>query len=218
MITDSISSNSFTVVYILEDICSSPQQTYLFLNLDDEFLICDLGSASFEDELFLRDIDGDSVQEIILQQCLGQSGGAGSYLSRVFRVEKEKIKEIFTTSANNQSFAFDTGFTSCFLENRKLLITNNITNYQIILDISRRYRDDFFDGSGKCARDIHIWCDSFFEFIPTDIDNDNIYEIVCKQYVSLDGHADGIGYAISVLKFNAEAEQFEIIETSFLAE
>jgi len=218
MIADSLSSNVFTVAYVLEDASSSSQQTYLFLKLANKFLLYELASKSFEDDLFLCDIDGDSIQEIILQQCLGLSGGAGSYLSRVFRVEEETITEIFTTSANNNYFDFDTGFDSAFLEDKKLLITNETVNYQIVLDISSRYRDEFFDSSGKCARDIHIWCDSFYEFIPKDIDNDNIYEIVCKQYVSLDGHADGIGYAISVLKYNAEAEQFEIIEASFSTE
>jgi len=92
MIADSLSSNVFTVAYVLEDASSSSQQTYLFLKLANKFLLYELASKSFEDDLFLCDIDGDSIQEIILQQCLGLSGGAGSYLSRVFRVEEETIR------------------------------------------------------------------------------------------------------------------------------
>ncbi len=213
MFADSPSSKVFTTVYILEDTYSPPHKTYLLLNSGNKFLFCDLEATSLENNLFLCDVDGNGIQEIIIQQCLDHSGGAGNYLSRIFRIEAEKIVEIFTASNN-----FDTGFTSDFLENKKLLITNNTVNFQIVLDISDRYNEDFFDNSGKCARDIHIWCDSFYEFIPKDIDNDSIYEIVCKQYVSLDGHADGIGYTRSVLKFNAETEQFVIIEAEFSAE
>lgn len=40
-------------------------------------------------------------------------------------------------------------------------------------------------------------------------------EIVCSQYVSLYGHADGIGYAKSVLKFDTSQQKFIVINAKF---
>ena len=215
---DTLTSGVFTSVYILEDVQLPSHTSYLLVNLGNDFLLHNLETKSLKDTLYLGDVDGDGIQEIVLNQCLGYSGGVGNYLSRVFCVDKEKVTEIFASIDNRGNLNYDTGFTSVFLGNKQLCITNSIVDYQIVLDVSERYNDDFFDNSGKCTRDIHIWCDSFSEFIPEDVNNDGICEIICKQYVSLDGHADGIGYVKSILKYNEGTGQFVIIKAQFFTE
>lgn len=56
----------------------------------------------------------------------------------------------------------------------------------------------------------------FFEFIPTDVDSDGIFEIVGTQYVSLGGHSSGIGNGKVVLRYNVEQEDFFVIDSEFL--
>ena len=48
-----------------------------------------------------------------------------------------------------------------------------------------------------------------------DVDKDGIFEISCKQYVSLSDHADYVGDAESVLKYNSIAKQFEVVQSAF---
>lgn len=38
---------------------------------------------------------------------------------------------------------------------------------------------------------------------------------MCRQYVCLVDHADGLGDAITILKYNNDTLQFEIIDTKF---
>lgn len=57
--------------------------------------------------------------------------------------------------------------------------------------------------------------DSFYEFVPQDVDGDGVYEIKGQQYTSLVGDADGIGIANTVLKYNQEKATFEVVDASF---
>lgn len=167
-------------------------------------------------QLHLCDVDGDGLDEIVVHQQIDAFGGAGQYLSRILKVDGEEICEIFNSGTSSSDGMFDTGFESEFLNGYKLKITNRHVNYSITIAISDRYADDFFDENGKGKRDISILCDSFMEFTPKDIDGDGVFEIECLQYVSLDGHADGIGYAKSALKLNTETQKFEVIQAEFV--
>jgi len=199
--------------------------SYLAVATDSKILFKDLAdgydSGSYEDILYVLDVDGDGIDEIVVQQNVGMSGGAGQYLSRIFKVVNDEIREIFNSTMLDPSgdgwSVFDTGFTSEFLNGYKLKISNTITGYSTIIDISKKYIDDFFDENGKGKRNISISCDSFMEFKPEDVDGDGVFEIACLQYVSLDGHSDGVGYVKSILKSNPQTQKFEVIQTAFIA-
>ena len=74
----------------------------------------------------------------------------------------------------------------------------------------------FYDEYGNIINSESILCDSFNEFFPKDIDEDGIFEISCVQYVSLNGHSDYIGDAETVIKFNSESKQFEVVKALFI--
>lgn len=199
---------------------------YLAVALSDKVLIKDLSDSnedngSYYDILSLADVDGDGADEIIVQQTVGMSGGAGSYLSRIFKINGDKIQEMFTSVLQDSSDAdwsiWNTGFTSEFLSGGKLRISNSFTDYHIIADISKKYAADFFDREGKGQSGLVISCDSFNEFTPKDVDGDGIYEIVCLQYVSLTDHSDYIGDAKTVLKYNTKLQTFEVVESEFIS-
>lgn len=215
-------------IYILCDYTISNDMyhiPYLVVVLSDKVLIKDLtdqdaNNGSYSDTLYIADVDGDGIDEIIVQQTVGMSGGAGSYLSRVFKVEEEKIREIFTSVLQESSDAdwtvWNTGFTSEFLNDYKLRISNEAVNYRTTIDISNRYAAEFFDQDGKGKSRMGILCDSFREFAPKDVDNDGIYELICLQYVSLADHSDYIGDAKTILKYNVKSQTFEVAQAEFI--
>lgn len=220
------STSQKNMVYILCDYTVSDNMyhiPYLIVELNDEVLIKDLTEAneyngSYDDSLFVADVDGDKIDEIVIQQTVGMSGGSGSYFSRIFKVNGDNIEEIFTSiskDSDNSWSVWDTGFTSEFLNGRKLKITNKFTGYSATVDISQRYSADFFDMNGKGKTELSIFCDSFREFVPKDVDNDGIYELDCLQYVSLADHTDYIGDARSILKYNAKLQTFEVVQSEF---
>ena len=208
-------------VYIISDYRYKEMprhDSYLAVETENEMLFFDFSNACYEEITYLCDVDGDGIDEIVVQQLISINGGAGSFISRVFKVVDNEIREIFMSPVYHPSGnwnAFDSGFISEFLSGYRLQIINIFTGYTMVLDISKRYNEEFFDEDGKGKRE-KIWCDSFCEFVPEDVDGDGIFEIACLQYVSLQGHSDGIGFARTVLKFNPLTLEFEVIQTEFI--
>lgn len=171
--------------------------------------------GAYSENLYLNDVDGDSVEEIILHQCVGMSGGAGSYLARVFKIENDEIKEIFcSNSKDNSSKYWDTGFSGHPEDDFTFVISNRFTGYTAKYSFGTD-RPDRHDEDGKAVSKREITVDSFNLFLPKDIDSDGVCEIYCRQYTSDWGHADYIGDAISILKFNTEKQEFEVVEAWF---
>ena len=80
---------------------------------------------------------------------------------------------------------------------------------------NEEYYKWWYTDEGEIRNDCNIMADSFYEFFSVDIDGDYVYEIKCRQYVSLFSHSDFIGWAVTVLKYNNELSCFEIVEASF---
>ena len=204
--------------YILSDYrYSQPaiHDTYLAVETGSKILFYDLGNSSLDDVLFTNDVDGDGLDEIIVQQTVDETGGAGQFSSSIFKVRSDQIHELFNSSTSN---LFETGFSSTLEDGFKLKVENRFTGYSATLDFNAdwRYVGTYFDESGKVIWSEPIMCDSFREFVPEDTDGDGIYEIACLQYVSLYGHSDYVGDAKSILRFNVQAQQFEVAEASFI--
>lgn len=170
--------------------------------------------GSYFDNLYVCDVDGDNTGEIIVQQVVDMFGGAGQYVSRIYKVEESEIKEIFCSPTDR---LFDTGFKSEAKDGFKLEITNTFTKSKTVLDFSkdREYEGVYFDQNGIVIKEAGILCDSFNKFEPIDTDLDGVFEIECLQYVSLYCHADYIGDARTVLKYNSDSQKIEIIEADF---
>ena len=217
-------STSPRYVYLLNDYerygeNSIYHDSYLAIETDSKILFKDLSSdnysGSYGDTLYVHDVDGDGIDEVIVQQTVGMTGGAGQYLSRIFKVVDDEIQETFNSSTTD---LYDTGFISILKDDFKLEVRNRFTGYAKTLDFSAKeqYIGVYFDEDGKVIGDGIIWCDSFREFTPEDVDGDGIFEMVYLQYVSLYGHTDYIGDAKSVLKFNPNTQKFEVIKAEFI--
>lgn len=218
-----LTGNGFGTVYLLADnrydINSSVADYYLLISINGKIVARDL--SVWEDQASLGatfccvDIDGDKDEEIILQECIGLSGGAGQYLSRVFDLRNDEIIEVFSSKVKDE--IFNTGFFVSVLKNRNLEIKNRYTDYckKIILtDRTDDYYSVWYENNGE-PKNLELLLDTFYKFEPYDIDNDGVYEIKVCQYTSLYGHTDFIGKAVSFLKYNKEDNSFKICEAFF---
>lgn len=216
-----IESETYGEVYLLGDDRwgrrTMPSAHYLAVVTDGKLIVKDIFElAAYSGKLYLNDCDGDGDNEITVQETVAMTGGAGQYLSRVFDFKSGEINEVFTSRVDG--WIVDTGFTGEIMKNKKLKIKNRFTGFSKIINFSDIENEDYFnwwyDENGEIIpRDIMV--DSFFEFIPVDIDGDGVFEIKGKQYVSLIGHANGIGAAISYFSYNNEKGKFEIIKSDF---
>jgi len=218
-----LTDNGFGTVHLLADnrydINSSVADYYLVISINGKIVARDLSvledQASLGATFCCVDIDGDKDKEIILQECIGLSGGAGQYLSRVFDFKNDEIIEVFSSKDKNE--VFNTGFSCSVLKNRSLEIKNKYTDYckNIILpDRTDDYYSVWYENNGE-PKNLELMLDTFYKFEPYDIDNDGVYEIKACQYTSLYGHTDFIGTAVSFLKYNKEENLFYICEAFF---
>lgn len=156
--------------------------------------------------LFLGDVDGDKVQEILIHHNTGGNGGYGLWQTWVLKVEDGAIHILFEDFDE-----FDTGFESQFLEDYRLKITNRFTGYELVFDVKDGHKKAY-----KSAKEpptgYALLVDPFCHFEPEDVDQDGISEIVCSQYTSQFSHMDNTGTAHSILKFNTNTQKFEVID------
>jgi len=157
------------------------------------------------DHLFLGDVDGDGIQEILVHSNTGGIGGYGLWYTWVLKVENDQIQTLFENFNE-----FDTGFDYRFLEGYQMEITNRITGYRLVFDVKEDHKK-YLDHAKELPDD-EMMIDPFYVFEPTDTDGDGVSEILCKQYTSIFGHADYTGNACSVLKFNVETQTFEVVD------
>jgi len=208
-------------VYVLKDCEGEESCSYLVVEGNFGLIIKDItpeGISSMWDELYVCNIDSDAQDEIIVHQLVGSAGGAGSYKARIFKVIGNEIEELYCFDNENMLY---TGFFGRLKNGYVVEIRNSFTGKKHKLDMSgeERYEGVLFDADGKVIKNSGwgVMCDSFCEFSPNDIDGDGIYEIVCKQYVSLYSHSDGLGLAESVLRFDEGSQSFEVIDSDFHA-
>lgn len=157
--------------------------------------------------LRFADVDGDAIQEILVQQDTGGLGGMGIFNTWVLKVADGDIAVVCEN--------FDpvgTGFAGRFLEDYQLEVTNSHTGYAEIFDMQERYAAVM---SSSDTLSCTLQLDPFFVFEPTDVDGDGVSEILCKQYASLFAHADYAGIACSILKFDPEAQTFVVTDAWF---
>jgi len=175
--------------------------------------------------IILNDIDGDGIDEIIVQQNIDNVGGAGQYLTSVFKISENNIVNIFQSPDLSKEMInyvyqlFNTGYSIELIDGFKGEMKNDFTNYKKIIDLSgNEFTDIFYNQAGEIIdnENIELFLDSFYKLDIVDYDNDGIYELKCTQYAYLDVHTNYIGDVVSILKFNNEKESFDVIAAEFI--
>lgn len=171
---------------------------------------------NYGSDIYLSDIDGDGSDELLINQLVAVTGGAGGYNSSVYKFENEELISIFEFPWQ------DIGYSSVLKDGFKLEISNRFTDYKKVLDFSdtEQYKGVYFDESGKVSEEYKnincILIDSFKQFVPSDVDNDGICEISCLQYTSLYGHSDYIGDCKTILKYEKNTGEFVVADAEFI--
>ncbi len=217
------------MVYFIKDERrnSAYHDLYLAVETYDQIYFYDFAEygeddgGAYSEDLYLADLDGDGVDEIIVHRFVGASCGGGAYISQIFKFDDTYpyFHRIFNSQSED---SFYTGFASTLKNNFKIEIKNVFTGYKTVLDFgdtADKYYSLYWDESGTPLIDKYGYVSSrsfFSEFYPEDTDKDGIYEIVCLQYHSLIDNSDCIGYAKSVLKYNEEYKTFVVIDAEFI--
>lgn len=211
----SISANKLyegSFVYLLGDYRyqhDTFHDAYIALEVENKVLFYDLGNRSLEDEIYLCDLNADGNDEIVLHQVVDQVGGGGQHVSRIFCVEENGIVEMLYAEPDS------TGYRCEALADKQFSVYNTFTNDSYDINISNLYPGEYFDDTGKLTEKIEISYGSFLKFSPKDVDGDGVFEMECVQLLYFDKHRNFVGYARSIMKFNTETQQFDVIQAEY---
>ena len=218
-----IEGRSTTVIPVsvqLDDVEESMfHDSYIIIVTEAGAVYHQVDRSYLNDKVYLNDIDGDGSDEIIVHQVVSAAGGAGGYNAMIYKIENGILSAIFNSEGENQ---FDTGFSSAFGDGFKLKITNRFTDYETVLgsEYTEIYTHTFYNEDGtvidEYKDDYSMMVDSFYRFVPEDVDNDGVYEISCLQYTSLWSHADGIGKCKTILKYDNIIGDFVVADAEFV--
>lgn len=180
---------------------------YMVAYVGGNYLIQELGTFDNmvvqNGNLYLADMDGDGVDEIIIHF---EVSGNGATITRIYKAADNSIVNV----ANLDDF--DIGFVSEFENGYKLKISNEFTGYVQDIDIKQWFSADYFDATGKSISQDEIFLRPFSTCNAKDTDEDGIFELFCSQEVILEGY---IGEALVVLKYDLQTAGFKVIDAVF---
>ncbi len=177
----------------------------------DQILLAQAGTGALAEYIHCCDVDGEQGDEILFMIDNGGIGGAGSHSTYVFNINNNKISNIYHSDYSNNIH----GFSTKLIEPFKVEIKNNYTGYTSAIDV----QNDFiylFDEQGKPTSDIPVSIDCINSIEPKDVDNDGIYELICKRYSSLGSHSSYFGDAVTTLKYDKLSDSFKISDAEFI--
>ncbi len=177
----------------------------------DQILLAEAGTGALAEYIHCCDVDGEQGDEILFMIDNGGNGGAGSHSTYVFKINNNKISNIYHSDYSNNNH----GFSTKLIEPFKVEIKNNYTEYTSAIEV----QNDFiylFDEQGKPTSDISVSIDCINSIEPKDVDNDGIYELICKRYSSLGAHVGYLGDAVTTLKYDKSINSFKIIDAEFI--
>lgn len=189
---------------------------YLAVETAQTVWFADLGD-SYAAQIWPCDVDGDGTDEVVVQQTVGMTDGTGQFRSRVFKATEEDMHALFDSGPPDADDGFFDIFTATPKDGFLLEMRSSVTEYAVTLDLSagEEYVGVYFDEAGKVIGNAALRCDSYWEFLPRDVDGDGVFELVCRQHVFLLDHADCLGDVTSVLKFDTRTRSFRILRTQF---
>jgi len=177
-------------------------------------------------QFVLADIDGDGYDEIVVTYNTGGNGGAGSHEAIVYKLVDNKLQKMFSSPSysSNHSEFFQTGFALTLSDGWTHTIDNKNTGFSRTFVRKVPTGNSYFDEHGNITDYAKEYnkdssfdrTDPFFYiFKPVDIDGDGTFEIMTAQFTSLWGHADYVGNAYTILKWNSQREDMDVIKAGF---
>lgn len=183
-------------------------QIYMVAEVNGQLLIQELGNSDKmviqNGNVFLADMDGDAIDEIILHFEISGNGGT---ITQIYKVENDSI--VLFADLNQ----FDTGFQSLYEPGYKMRIFNRFTQSVYFVDIATWFSEDAFDEKGVALVKENIEVRPFYSCKAKYSDTSGKFELHCMQEVRLGGH---IGDVYTVIEYNEMDKMFEVIKSDFL--
>jgi hypothetical protein len=156
-------------------------------------------NMGYDPTLFLGDLTGDGVRDILITIPTGGSGG--TTYNYVYTFVHNSLLLLFDSDVYNQMYLY--GVT--YKDGYKVEVFSSINNTKYLIDLTLRepeYLNEMYDTNGKLKSAVTGWVDPISGLYPIDFDSNKIYELLVYQKIAGRYHADSLGFIQNRLKWN----------------
>lgn len=188
--------------------------------------------AVWGESVTAADVTGDGVPELIAMADTGGNGGMGCHTFEVLRVTDGALESLpipFQTEdglENGDWFSSGFRFETQYEEGFKLHVRSELLDRVIDFSGDAEMMQDRidvgqFDETGKLLRAEEFAngsCDGISAYELLNYDRSPGLELRVYQYLWQWGHSDGVGFGVTVLKWDEEKQAFSAMEQSWTKE
>ncbi|WP_182200923.1 VCBS repeat-containing protein [Paraliobacillus salinarum] len=156
--------------------------------------------SGYEPTLFLGDFTGDQVDDIFISVATGGSGGV--YNHYIYSFASYSPRLLFDSALYNQQYQYEVTYQDQY----KVSVLSEENGLRYIIDISTRdqsYLNEIYDEAGKLKEPITGFVNPLSGMYAVDFDYDGVYELLCYQKIAGRYNADGLGYVMNTLGWQA---------------
>ena len=158
-------------------------------------------NSGYNPTIFLGDITGDKVKDILINI---DSGGSGGYIfSYIYSFEKNIPKEHFDFNNFNDKYKYDV----VYKDQYKVDIISSLNKIYTI-DIQykgKEYLSQIYDENGKLKEPIKGEVLALGGLYPVDLQRKGIYQIIADQRIIGRNNSDTLGYVQTILNWDGKS-------------
>lgn len=158
-------------------------------------------NMGYNPTLFLGDLTGNKVDDILVVIDTGGSGGM--IYTYAFANINGQIKEIFNDETFNETYKYSVNYQDQY----KAVVNSQTLKEKYILDLTykgKEYLSEIYNQNGELKAPIEGWVNPLSGLYPVDFDRDGTYELEAYQAIAGRYNADSLGYVQTVLKWNGQ--------------
>lgn len=156
-------------------------------------------SAGYEPTVWLGDLTGNGIKDILVVMDSGGSGGI--IFAYVFSFIQGRMTKIFDSIQFNEQHTFKVQYGNNF----KVNVYSERPSKKYTLDLQYKgmdYLNEIYNANGTLKQPIAGWVDPVSALYPIDLARNGKYYLLGMQQIAGRFHADGLGYVENLLHWN----------------
>lgn len=156
-------------------------------------------NAGYNPTLFLGDVTGNKVDDILV--VIDSGGSGGMIYAYVFSYINGKMRQIFDSDAFNESVKYEVTYENYY----RASVISYTPSEKYIVDLTYKGKDylsEIYNKDGTLKEPIKGWVNPLSGLYPVDFDRDGTYELEAYQRIAGRYNADGLGNVETVLKWD----------------
>ncbi|WP_245415704.1 VCBS repeat-containing protein [Alteribacter populi] len=158
-------------------------------------------NAGYNPTLFLGDVTGNHVDDILV--IIDTGGSGGTIYAYLFSCINGQVRQIFDSDVFNEDYKYSV----TYLDQYKASVISYKRKEKYILDLTykgQEYLSDIYDGNGVLVAPIEGWVNPLSGLYPVDFNRDGTYDLKAYQRIAGQYNADSLGFVQTVLKWNGQ--------------